>query len=225
VSLTTILLGLLVLDLLIIIHELGHYVAARLCGLAVPQFSIGFGPRLFGLRRGETEYVVRLLPLGGFVLLPDLAREDHLPPVAGWRRTVTMLAGPLANLIFAILLVGPQRTALFVNLWINGFRMMFQTSHVDLAGPVGMTRVVGEAAAYGWHVLVAMVSLLSLNFGLMNLLPFPGLDGGRLLGIFAEWLNGGRRPRWEPAVQAIGILIILGLGLWVTGAEIVRVFD
>ena len=58
---------LIVLGIMVLVHEFGHFAVAKLCGVRVETFSIGFGKRLFGLRRGDTDYRVSLLPLGGYV--------------------------------------------------------------------------------------------------------------------------------------------------------------
>src|SRR5574340_998114 len=99
----------LLLGGLIFVHELGHFLVAKLMGVKVLRFSIGFGPRLFGVQRGETEYRIALLPLGGYVKMAGddpseaLAQEDRgrgFLEQAPWRRLLIALAGPAANLIF-----------------------------------------------------------------------------------------------------------------------------
>jgi regulator of sigma E protease len=99
----------LLLGGLIFIHELGHFLVAKLMGVKVVRFSIGFGPRLLGFQRGETEYQLALLPLGGYVKMAGddpgqaPAPEDEgrgfleQPP---WRRLLIALAGPVSNLLF-----------------------------------------------------------------------------------------------------------------------------
>jgi regulator of sigma E protease len=103
----------LLLGGLIFVHELGHFLAAKLLGVKVVKFSIGFGPRLFGFRRGETEYVLSLLPLGGYVKMAgdepgaEVAPEDRgrgfleAPP---WKRLAIAFAGPAANLAFPVVI-------------------------------------------------------------------------------------------------------------------------
>jgi len=94
---------------LIFIHELGHFVVAKLLGVKVVRFSVGFGPRLFGFMRGETEYRIAVLPLGGYVKMAgdepgaEIAPEDQgrgFLEQAPWKRLVIALAGPAANLLF-----------------------------------------------------------------------------------------------------------------------------
>lgn len=224
-SFTTVLLGLLVFNVLIIAHEVGHLLAARTARLEVMEFSIGIGPRLFSFTIGHTEYVWRLLPLGGYVLVPDLAPpEEGEWPVSIGRRAWALFGGPLVNLVLAVLLLGGKSSIAIAGQWFHALAGLFRPgpSGTELSGLVGITEAVGEAAAYGWMGVVLFTGLLSLNVGLINLLPVPGLDGGKLLGLLIEKLNGGRRPRWEPVVQAIGIVAMLGLSIWVTGLEIAR---
>ena len=106
----------LLLGGLIFVHELGHFLVAKLMGVKVVRFSIGFGPRLFGFHRGETEYQLALLPLGGYVKMAgDDPGEAPSPEDSGrgfleqppWRRLLIAVAGPVANLVFpAIIYVG-----------------------------------------------------------------------------------------------------------------------
>jgi regulator of sigma E protease len=100
----------------IIIHELGHFLAAKWRGLVVERFSIGFGPRLFGWTRNGVDYRVSAIPLGGYVALPQLAgvrgvegesssfKTEELPPLSVTNKIIVSLAGPLFNVLFAILL-------------------------------------------------------------------------------------------------------------------------
>jgi regulator of sigma E protease len=99
----------LLLGGLIFVHELGHFIAAKALGVKVIRFSIGFGPRLFGFSRGETEYRVAPIPLGGYVKMAgDNPGEELAPADRGrgfleqppWRRFVIAAAGPGANLLF-----------------------------------------------------------------------------------------------------------------------------
>jgi len=109
---TTIISFIIVLGLLILIHELGHFLVAKKLGVKVEKFSIGFGPKLAGFRRGETEYMVSAFPLGGYVKLmgeepseetQSDPREFSSRPV--WHRMAIIIAGPLMNLILTFLLL------------------------------------------------------------------------------------------------------------------------
>jgi regulator of sigma E protease len=94
---------------LIFVHELGHFLMARHVGVRVLKFSLGFGPRLVGFTRGDTEYVISAIPLGGYVKMagenPDDAlsgRDDEFLSKTKWQRFQVLIMGPLMNLILAV---------------------------------------------------------------------------------------------------------------------------
>src|SRR4051812_50021587 len=101
-----------VLGLLVLIHEFGHYAVAKLCGVRVEVFSLGFGKRLLGFKRGDTDYRISALPLGGYV---KMSGENPLEPTTGdpaefmshsrWQRFIIALAGPFMNTALAIVLL------------------------------------------------------------------------------------------------------------------------
>ena len=102
----------LLLGVLVTVHELGHFLVAKACGVKVIRFSIGFGPKLFGFTKGETEYQVALLPLGGYVKMAGDSPHEELSPeeakrgflnAAPWKRALIVFAGPFFNLVFPIL--------------------------------------------------------------------------------------------------------------------------
>ncbi len=106
---TTLLAFLFVLGVLIFVHELGHFVMARRVGVRVLKFSLGFGPRLVGFTRGDTEYVVSAIPLGGYVKMagenpddPRSGRDDEFLSKSKWERFQILIMGPLMNLILAV---------------------------------------------------------------------------------------------------------------------------
>ena len=109
----------LVLGIIILVHEWGHFIVARLCGVRVDVFSIGFGPRLFGSKRGATDWRVSALPLGGYVRmagqdLSDVDSNDVAPTGASdelmskprWQRALIAFGGPAVNFIFPLILLG-----------------------------------------------------------------------------------------------------------------------
>jgi regulator of sigma E protease len=95
--------------IMVVVHEFGHFAVAKLCGVRVESFSVGFGPRLFGIQRGGTDYKVCLLPLGGYVKMTGENPADEAPvndPGAfsshpRWQRMLIGLAGPVANFVLA----------------------------------------------------------------------------------------------------------------------------
>ena len=106
----TIILAILALGFLIFIHELGHFFAAKRCGIRVEKFSIGFGPKLIGFQRGETEYCISALPFGGFVKMagesPDEQKgeEGEFASAPVGHRIYVAIAGPVMNFITGIIL-------------------------------------------------------------------------------------------------------------------------
>jgi len=121
----TMIYALILLGILIFVHELGHFVFAKLLGVKVLKFSLGFGPKVIGKTRGETEYLISAVPLGGYVKMlgqEDMPVEEQEIPEAEkhrafnfqpvWKRFVIVFAGPLFNLIFA--------AAVFFLVFMNG---------------------------------------------------------------------------------------------------------
>src|SRR3990167_5286663 len=106
----SLLIFLVVLSLLVVVHEWGHFIVARLVGIRVEKFSIGFGPVIFGKKVGDTEYCVSLLPLGGFVKLAGESPEDatgagwEFNSKTLWQKFAVVFAGPLMNAVLAFLL-------------------------------------------------------------------------------------------------------------------------
>lgn len=110
----TFLLAVLALGLLIIVHEWGHFAVARLCGMRVDRFSIGFGPAILRRVWGETTFQIGAVPLGGYVQIAGMMPEDEnidpsdpraYPNRPAWQRAATIAAGPLVNYVFAVLLL------------------------------------------------------------------------------------------------------------------------
>ena len=103
----------ILLSVLIFVHDLGHFLAARIARVGVLKFSLGFGPKIIGKKIGETEYVLSLIPLGGFVKLLGESGNEELSPEdekrsffkqARWKRMLIILAGPVFNFFLALLI-------------------------------------------------------------------------------------------------------------------------
>jgi len=101
-------------SLLIILHEAGHFFAAKATGMRVEKFFLFFGPKLFSVKRGETEYGVAAIPAGGYVKISGMHPEDELPPgeehrgyyeMPVWKRIVVIGAGPAVNIVLAFLIL------------------------------------------------------------------------------------------------------------------------
>jgi regulator of sigma E protease len=120
--LVTIVAFIVLIGVMVVVHEFGHFVVAKLCGVRVEAFSFGFGPRLFGYKYGDTDYKVCLLPLGGFVKMTGEAAEQNLETPGAdtaeladdpgnllahprWQRMLIGFAGPFANFVLAFVLM------------------------------------------------------------------------------------------------------------------------
>jgi regulator of sigma E protease len=108
----TLLAFIFVLGVLIFVHELGHYLMAKWLGVRVLKFSLGFGPRLIGFRRGDTDYCISAIPLGGFVKMagenpedPRTGATDEFLSRSKWERFQILIMGPLMNVLLAVVLM------------------------------------------------------------------------------------------------------------------------
>jgi len=358
----TVLIFLAVLFVLILVHEWGHYIVAKFTGMRVDEFAIGFPPRLFAWKRGETEYSLNALPLGGYVRIygedptalgddPDNKRAFGARPK--WAQALVLLAGVTMNWIFAwfllviIMLVGvptqidesaatnnsvvyiagilpgspadsllppqskimkvksgeevlspilpstlsdfvaarageaidityqnsdggedtvsiipqigviessPERAALGISMTlvetikkpfgaavvdagvqtytmtktiIVGFGLLLtgQVSLNQVSGPVGIAVIVGDAAAIGLTTLLYLTAFISVNLAVVNLLPIPALDGGRLVFVAIETII--RRPIpsvWAMRVNLVGFASLLLLMLLATVSDVSKFF-
>lgn len=138
----------IVLGLLIFVHEFGHFIIAKLFNVKVLKFSLGFGPKLFGRQYGETEYLISGFPLGGYVkmtgekpgedvLTEDKNRAFSYKPV--WQRFLIVAAGPIANLLFAVLLF-------FLIFAIAGIPTPESTTQIGTITPESPAEVAGLQA-------------------------------------------------------------------------------
>lgn len=347
--------AIVVLGLLIFVHELGHFAVAKWSGVLVERFSLGFGPRLFGWRRGETEYAVSAVPLGGYVKMLGEDPEEEIPQAAAqrafsmqalWKRVAIVMAGPLMNLVtafvaftvvFAIfgagtpseapkiggvvegmpaakaglthgdtvlaiegtsiatwdelsstvrksggnglrlrvrrangaieeLVVAPEekpdrtmfgevvgkayligieryveiepvsvvsaiglgayQTYFWIKVTLLSVVKIFQgsVSARDLGGPIQIVRAAGEQAEMGLEYLIRFLGLISVNLGVLNLLPIPVLDGGHLLFFGFEAVRG--RPlaiKHREMAQQVGLVLLLALMVFVVYNDITRI--
>lgn len=347
----------LILSVLVLVHELGHYVVARLIGVEVEEFGLGLPPRAVGKKIKGTIYSLNWLPIGGFVKLSGEDDEGELrtrEPMARtqrghffWARTkkeraAMLLAGVAMNFILAVGLTSylltkgdmepagevrvvkvlsgsPAEVAglkendvvkkvqektltisedlisitaanegkpLLLTIVRAGSeykftvtpkkdptdpkaraRMGIQISDVtflkfpwyqapweavkvnvrraadmvitfgvligriatlkplqaDVAGPIGIAQVTGEAVKFGLDAVIKFMSLLSLNLAVLNILPIPALDGGRLAFIFLEKILGRRvKPAFEKSTHQVGMIILLILILLISIHDILR---
>ena len=226
-----------VVGLLIAIHEYGHLLAAKLCGIPVKRFSIGFGPKVFEVKRGETSYWLSWIPIGGYVL-PAIEQDDFRElPV--WKRITFALGGPIANIIAAFMglfVLGLSQFNLTVfgstlfaatELWtglqqqIAGLSALL-TDVDQLSGIVGIVAVGGAQFGFTLTGLLTFSVMINLSLGVMNLLPLPPLDGGRILFCVLEKIY---RPvvRAEIPLTLAGWMMVFALMVYVTVQDVGRI--
>ena len=344
---------LIILTPLVFIHELGHYIAAKKNGVKVEQFSIGFGPELFGFNdKDNTRWKFCILPFGGYVkmngeLLVNSKNHKYNDKDSGsfnnaslLSRFIIVFSGPLANVILGIFLItllysfhGRYETRAFVdkivenspaetsglksgdlilsvdnkkvllfsdlksfvnqngksirlevkrnnkiiiinvtpelvqlsgssnkiyrigiiaqkpvlvklniissmyyglkdtfNLtieWVKGFLKLisFNVNKNDIAGPIGIAEISGNALSNGLVSIIFLMALLSINLGLINLLPIPALDGGYILLYIMEFLL--KKPISENIQLRLiqfGVFILIFLMVFVTFLDIQKLF-
>ena len=358
----TVVIFLAILTVLVLIHEFGHFAAARIIGVRVEEFGLGLPPRAAGKKFGNTIYSLNWLPIGGFVRLAGEDLEDaQKSKVKGakakeyfWARTkkeraVILTAGVFMNFLLAVgittfLLVhgvkepvsvhiatvmpgtpaatagfqvhdvitdmtlaenpdaagihnpimtdeiiqfthinagkaidvtilrsgqtyhltltprvnppsgqGPMGVAILSDLKVHKYSLTeapgkalvinlsrgrdmivslgttigqlakLRRPQAEVAGPIGIAQVTGQAIQFGWEAVLELASILSLNLAILNILPIPALDGGRLAFVFLEKIFRRRvNPVFERNAHQIGMVILLGLILLVSINDILR---
>ncbi len=340
----TLIAGIVVLSVLIIVHELGHFIASKATGCWVEEFGIGFPPRLYGKKWGETIYSVNWIPFGGFNKISGEVDPEAPRALAARRYGVRLLVisgGIIMNLLLPFVLLAvaymvphdmaygrivvedieagspahtagilPGDTLLKLNgrtlnhkgdysryLMLNmGREITISLEHADAttedvrltvpwrpteqrrtigtlsknvdltvyseslppweaipvgarscietlvlykngiygmiigtipfipAGPVGIVQVTGEVAHTGISPLLELAAFISIAIAITQMIPFPALDGGRIIFIILEWLRRGKRvsARIEGVVHSIGFMILLALMLLITYQDIAR---
>jgi regulator of sigma E protease len=346
------------LALLVLVHEFGHFLAAKKNGVRVEEFGFGFPPRLFGIRKGETLYSINALPIGGFVKLYGEEyheTKNHKSQITEHKskafvykhplqKAVIIIAGVLGNFLLGWVLISflftqgvptpinkvlvervlpgsPAFTAglhekdliykavidkkefkitsssdlislskkyagkdmiisvereskqysfiltarvkppqgegplgivitsfmekrypwyqapfyglveafnitkkIAIELLSTLFQVLtFQKPSVEVAGPVGIARYTGQAIKFGKNAVLELIALLSLNLAIINILPFPALDGGRLVFALYEWVTKRRiNHKIEQYVNLFGIMTLLTLAALITINDIVK---
>jgi regulator of sigma E protease len=163
----------IVLGVLVFVHEFGHFIVARLCGVGVEKFSLGFGPRVFGKKVGMTDYRVSAVPLGGYVKMvgeePDADISDELLPLSFthkpvWKRFLIVAAGPGFNLLLAIIIFFILNLVIGVFILkptIGGIQPDSPAQHSGLQAGDEVTAINGVAVDSWTH----MAELISVSNG------------------------------------------------------------
>lgn len=333
---STIIASIFIFGLLIFVHELGHFLAARKAGVKVLEFALGFGKELIGWEKDGTRYTLRLFPLGGFCRLlgedsEEQEQEGNFQHKSVPARFAVIAAGPLMNFALAILLfsmmyfiflgvpqqhttrigevlsdsraeevglqtgdlilsvngenvqdwpdvvtrinANPDREILlqiqrngqkqaisvipedqngrgiigitpeykkfsffpsiywgfsytwfFIKLiFVSFYQMITGVIPADVAGPVGIVAVVGEVMQTGFSNLISLAAIISINLGIINLLPIPALDGSRLLFLSLEGIRGKPiDPQKEGFIHFIGFAMLIMLMIFISFQDIFR---
>lgn len=329
-----------VFSLIVFVHEAGHFITAKLTGMQVDEFAIGFGPKLYSRKYGETVYSLRIIPLGGFNKIAGMSDEEELnersflnKPVRS--RLLVISAGALMNFLLAFLLlwgivfstgissvlpdpivggiiknsaaaeagiepgdriisvgntpvnrwidipeaieahqrevvpvvyerdgsritvdtipktdektgrtllgvmpsirtkyVGVGEAAHFAvnrivdlgGMMLTGlYRMVSGTEKAELAGPNGVAQLAGQAASVGFVNLLTFTAFLSLNLGILNLLPIPMLDGGYIILILLEGITRRKMPKKALYyIQMAGVIILGAMFIFALVQDISR---
>ena len=144
---SNIVVALIVLGIIIVLHELGHFLVAKFFKIKVETFSVGFGPRLFGFRRGETDYRISAFPLGGYVKMAGETPSDTITGEAyefmskpKWQRFLVAAAGPAMNVILAVgLLTGLYVYGTELPEFMSGLAIVGVVEHNSPAEQAGIT--------------------------------------------------------------------------------------
>ena len=327
----TIIYALLIICVLIFFHELGHFMAAKACGVKVNEFAIGMGPKVLKKQKGETLYSVRAFPLGGFCAMEgedeDSQDERAFNRKSVWKKAIIIVAGAAMNLIIAIILMiavnymngvptttisqveenspaytagiqkgdkilsindkkinswddvqavknavntrelnikvqrkdtelnikttlkendrnkiigivpvseknivkaianGPSATWNMAKSMYSGLYSLItgKVSAKELSGPVGIVYLINKGISRGFATVLYLTSLISLNLAIINMLPLPALDGGRLLKVISRRRTGKAiSSKVEGVIHAVGLGLLLLLTIYVTWNDIVR---
>jgi regulator of sigma E protease len=184
--------GLAGISLIILIHEMGHFLCAHLFGVATPVFSIGFGPALCQFPLGQTMFQISLLPFGGYVEMD----ETTLAGIPYFAKMLIVFAGIFFNLIFAYIVLmyySIQRGTSLKHTLFNTITPDQQEElHTEnrVMGPIGIINLIGTSLTINPKLFWFMLAILSLNIGLLNILPLPFFDGGKALIITIETIMG-----------------------------------
>ena len=233
----------IILGFLVLIHETGHFLVARLCKIKVNEFSIGFGPLIWKKETEKTKYAIRLIPLGGYVSM--LGEEERSEEEGSFskasipKRIAIVAAGGVVNIIFAIILYIILATIItgnfgiaisgagnFIMAMVESIKMIFTGGVTvnDLMGPIGISEVVAQTSTTIDFFYI--MALISMSLGVTNLLPFPPLDGGKILIYIIEAIR--RKPLkedFELKLQMAGFLLLIMLSVFVAFNDVGRIMN
>ena len=274
----SIIIFIIVLGILIFVHEFGHFLAAKKTGMYVEEFAVGFKPAIWQKIKGETKYILGLIPVGGYVKIfgedpEEFEKEENKEKKKRafgaqnrFHQALVISMGVIFNIIFAwvlfsaALMIGAptmksnidqknteiitvqlpfhkaviksiETTGTYLNLTTVGLidfisNVVQGKADMDqVSGPIGIVKYVGQAAQNGFAAILIFTGIISINLAVINFLPFPALDGGRLVFIIIEAII--RRPIKTVifnTVNFIGFGLLILLMIFVTYHDIVKIF-
>jgi len=221
----------MLISFLILIHELGHFIAAKLSNIPIEIFSVGFGPKLWSFRKGQTEYRISALPIAGYVL-PKMEDVDDFFQIDSSRRIVFALGGPLVNIILAVICLG------FLNALTTGFSLynalifpFVQLTEITsqflyalpslfsspdkLSGVIGIVAIGGQMVAGDFLNILNLAIMLNINLAVLNLLPILPFDGGKIVFCLLEKIHRSFL-RLQMPLTVTGWVLLFGLLSYVT---------
>ena len=241
------------LGFLILIHEGGHFLVAKLCKVKVKEFAIGFGKVIWQKQGRETKYSLRLIPLGGFCSMEgedeESDAEDSFSKASVWKRMAIVLAGATVNILFGLIVYfvlvstvgiqfvdpardtiinriyyGSRATGEFILTVFNSIKMLF-TGGIATDQMVGIVGISEVVVQTSGIVnYLNLLAVISVSLGVTNLLPIPALDGGKIIILLIELIR--RKPmkiETEAKIQLIGFSILIALSLFITYNDILRI--
>lgn len=226
------------ISLVIVLHELGHLLAAKRMGIPIARFSLGLGPKIWGFKFGGIEYCVSLIPFGGYVL-PVLEDEQAWEKIPLRNRLLFSVAGPVANVLAALIgfaVMNSVQLGLSLHAVVYLPLEQIATTSIQMiklipmlfTQPDQLSGIVGIVAAGGAYVglnlvkLVQFFVLLNLNLAIFNLLPILPLDGGKIvMGLLRKVYEPLRKI--EMPLSVGGWVALLALMLYATVLDISRV--
>lgn len=241
------------LGFLVLIHEGGHFLVAKLCKVKVNEFSIGFGKAIWKKQGNETLYSLRIIPLGGFVQMEGESEtsEDNraFTNVSISKRIAIVSAGAIVNILFGILayfllvstvgiqFADPAKDTILNRIYYAGINTgEFILSLLDSIKALftrgitieQMTGPVGISQivvqATGFANYIYVLSVISVSLGVTNLLPIPALDGGKIVLLIVELVRRKKiTVETEAKITLIGFSLLIALSLYVTYYDVIRI--
>ncbi len=237
------------LGFLVLIHETGHYIVAKICKIKVNEFAIGFGPKIWRKKGKQTEYEIRMIPLGGFVKLEGEEEESDVKgsfsKASIPKRIAVVAAGALVNIIFGIIAYAILifvryliiREPNFINAVQYSFNAVIEliksmllglaelfggkTSINDMVGPIGISDMVSKTS--GLAEFIYLLSIISISLGITNLLPIIPLDGGKIVLLIIEGIR--KKPldkNIELSIQSFGFIALIVFSVIVAFNDIAK---